>query len=237
MQSKLAALALVVAAVAWTTFSAAQPAKPAAFKSTDARAAVRDFEAGQKQVNSEYDKVQTANAARYKTKVLQLKTALIERLKSAQGTATQDADLDEALKLRDEIKRLEETPVTAPDGAVSTSCRVALARLRGENDRLNAELAKNRNDLGAVTGAWGTTGTQFQLEVAKDGPIVMRVKGRMIPKKLVQKDGRVFGLAESDEHLELIPLADGLVVLGWTVGKRHPFETQPNHAGLLKRIN
>lgn len=80
---------------------------------------------------------------------------------------------------------------------------------------------------------WGTTGFQGKWKIKPSGHLILQ---NGLVQECTFRSGRILFLNGPDEHLEVIPRKDELLVLGWSVHEdKHPLRTAPNHVGIAKK--
>ncbi len=217
-------------------------ADPPLLKSPDARQAVRSFGADLKKLNEYHEKARQNTATKYRTEVGKLKSQLITVLQAAQNTATKDADLDEAIKLRDAINRYKQMDLGPPDAKLvrTPDSNDTVEELNNQISTLQRQLDEERKRAldvaGKWTGAWGNSGNPFQLDITNDGVVHLRDRlNRAYTGRITIRDGRVFVLDFAHEHMELIRHNTSLLVLGWNIKDRHPSKDLPNTVAVMTR--
>jgi len=122
--------------------------RPVAFKSAGVREAIYHYETAVKKLDQSFARAERNLEATYDVEAAKLKTSLLEKLKEAQETATKNADLDEAIKIRDAIKRFESTKNVPPNRRDPVTPHSESPKdLATENKRLQAELARLQSEL------------------------------------------------------------------------------------------
>ncbi len=176
-------------------------------KATEARKAITEFGRELKDLNMEY-----ANAFDERRAIL------TERLDAARLEATKSDQLDTAVQIRELQKSLGDISARPKDAVAESSARQSMKR------RL-AEL------VGNWSGKWGTTGNTCLVPIDE----CQNVKVDNERRTLSLQNGRLIlqGSSALHQHVEIVPYADRMILLGWTVGRKlNPLNDQPDHVAM-----
>ncbi len=93
----------------------AQEPQPSKFKAPELNKAITDFEGELLAAKKSFADGVSKQVVEFNTQIAKIQSQHLERLGSFLKLTTQAADLDEALRIRDEVKRIEDTKLEAPN--------------------------------------------------------------------------------------------------------------------------
>lgn len=195
-----------------------------------------------------YRKRQTEIQALYSEALQGFREEAIRKLKMLQAEVAA-ADLDEAVKLRDEATSLSKKSSDPPGtSAPSVNEGSRIRELRSTIAELESQVRALKDPISPLVGEWSgkfENGFQLQIVVRNDGFCVLSTRPQTNSSAklpLLVKDGRVFVMRSGhnlvQEHLELLRSGGRLIALGWTMTRKakNPMLDHPNITATFERV-
>ena len=134
-----------------------QERQPTQFKAPELKKAINDFENDLVDAKKSFADGVSQQVVVFNTRVTEIRTLHVDRMSSILKLTTQAADLDEALKIRDEIKRVNDLKLETPNlQALLDQATAKISELEKQvSDLVPAKNEKSgREAVLAVVGLW-----------------------------------------------------------------------------------
>ena len=170
--------------------------------------------------------------AKYAKEWNSLQKDLAGKLESLRKEAMRSDELDAAVEIRDLINAIEKLEIQPPQAAPSKN-----------HGTKKSTPDQKRQVMKAIAGQWSgqfdRSKSALRLEISENGVVEIGSK-KIDVSKITFFNGRILVFTkkpmEINEHLELIPISERLVVLGWSRQKReHPQSDPASVVAILSR--